>query len=656
VEHQLSPELDAIADLGGLSDLVRIAEVEAQARDHYTETDSYQANLASRYRRLHHYYAPFMGDQWPEDAATRPGKIHITADVCKAAVDVDARLQAILPRISSTPSAIDPGARKAAESAEKVILRFLELSEWDIWLSDLAKTKCVYGKGVLKPFWNIEEGRPDLIVIETPENLRLGWGTSDFRSLDWALYEYAISPLEAMRRFPDIEVSSERGDNVFVVRRGGDHADPLDQMLPTGGRTSMLDRPTQYTPSEYERKQVRVWDYWFRDVSDDVWNATLVEGVIAGDIKKHPEMASLPFIVIENDHEPGSPEGMATHELLIDIQIELNRALSHWAQLVADEIDPAFQLAGENADSVPDGMVPRGGEIIATGMGNEIKPIPKGVNLFPVQQFVSELWQEYHRISGLAEILFGQSPGAQTTGRALAVQVEAAANRLDFKRRRLYQGLRHLILFWIGMLEKVNPKVTVATPEGGTAEIGLGDIVKGVYRWKIIAPEITPKDVIENTGNVINKVNAKIISLKSGRDELGIDSPEDEEDLIVEERSNAHLFPGDVQTFVAVMAALQAMQAQAAALQQPAGAVPTANDQTGQNAATAAAQQAQPTLGQDQNQGGQPMTQAGMAPPGGGPMAQPGAPPTGATATTLVRSQPTGQAVALNQIAYKRPL
>jgi len=99
------------------------------------------------------------------------------------------------------------------------------------------------------------------------------------------------------------------------------------------------------------------------------------------------------------------------------------------------------------------------------------------------------------------------------------------------------------------------------------------------------------------------------------------------------------------------------MQAQAAALQQPAGgAVPTANDQTGQNAATAAAQQAQPTLGQDQNQGGQPMTQAGMAPPGGGPMAQPGAPPTGATATTLVRSQPTGQAVALNQIAYKRPL
>src|SRR3972149_3298648 len=179
------------------------------------------------------------------------------------------------------------------------------------------------------------------------------------------------------------------------------------------------------------------------------------------------------------------------------------------------------------------------------------------------------------------------------------------------------------------MLEKVNPKVTVATPEGGTAEIGLGDIVKGVYRWKIIAPEITPKDVIENTSNVINKVNAKISSLKPGRDELGIDSPEDEEDLIVEERSNAHLFPGDVQTFVAVMAALQAMQAQAAALQQPAGAVPTANDQTGQNAAIAAAQQAQPPPGQGQNQGGRPMTQAGMGPPRGGGVAAAGAPAPG---------------------------
>ena len=208
------------------------------------------------------------------------------------------------------------------------------------------------------------------------------------------------------------------------------------------------------------------------------------------------------------------------------------------------------------------------------------------------------------------------------------MQVEAAANRLDFKRRRLYMGLRALLAFWSFMLEKRNPTV---------GRMQLGKVVKGHRRWKIIAPEITPKDVIEATTNQINKIQAKGVSLKSARDNLGIDSPEDEEQLIIEERSNVDLFPADVQIKAAVMQMLQAIQMQQAAAGQtnPQGAL--ANQE----------QQAQPTQGQAMNDGAaQPATLEGGPPPGNGA-------PT--IATQLIRpNAETGQTTALNQLATSR--
>lgn len=639
-----------------LPELVDELEVVQMARTRYSQTESYQARLISKYRRLHHYYAPRYGDQWPEDTAQRPGKIHITANICKAAADVDSRLQAIPPRITLPANGNDAESRRRAELAEKTMLRFLDISGWDIWLPDFVKPKCIYGKGILKVFWNSKEKRPDVSIIENPSNLRLGWGSSDFRVLDWAIYEYGISPTEVKRRFPSLDVLPTKDPNrPLLLIKGGDHANPLETIPPVSMRPQdSLSRPVPYQPSDYEKMQLRVWDYWYKGADDIVRNAMLVEGVLAEGPFTHPELIDIPYIVVENEHEPGSPEGISTIEPLIDIQVELNRVLSHWAQLVADEIDPAWQITGDNADSVPDGVVPRAGEIVAAGSGNKIELIPKGVNQFPAQQLMQEFWTEFHRISGLPEILFGQTPGAQTTGRALAVQVEAAANRLDFKRRRLYQGLKELLVFWTFMLEKQNPRITMAMrdDEGNPVEqeVALGDVVRGYRRWKVIAPEITPKDIIENTTNVINKVQAKLISLKTGRDELGIDSPEDEEDLVIEERSNAHLFPGDVQAFTAVMAALQQIQAQQQAMAEQMGGNVQQNAQNGVNAAQQDAQEAQPSLGQDQNEA-QPATLAGGPPPGGafGPGAQ-------STATTLIRGTPQGGAQALNQISINRRL
>jgi hypothetical protein len=618
-------------------------KITRQAQMHYASTSSYQAVLANKYDRLHRYYAPLNGDQWPEDLARRPGMIHVTHNIVQPAVDTESRIESLLPKISNIPLATDPESRTRAEAAEKLILHWLELSGWDIWLTDAAKVKSMYGKVVLKPYWQKRDKRGDVSVIEDLQNLRLGWGSSNYDELDWALYEYTLSPLQVMAKFPELEVIPVRkgGRKLFNVIRHADHSDPLQQ-LPAGQDHRRTRQDVQ--PSDYEEGHLKVWDYWTKTVDADgqehITNAFFVEGKLASSPKNHDYYPDLPFIVIEHDHEPGSPEGLGDIEPLIDLQIEINRAISHWAQLIADEIDPAWQI---NADSVPAGLVPRGGEILPVGEDREVKPFEKQVNQFPIRELVEGLMEAFHFRSGLSEILFAAPPSGQTAGRALAIQIEASANRIDPRRRRFYRGIVSVILFWIYMAEKVNPDIVIGADEQGNPQTEkLAAVLAGFRRWKVTAPEITPRDNAELITAVVNKLNAKLISLEDAMDELGVDSPLEMIQKIEQERMNPRLFPGDTQAYVAVLTMLLQMQQMQAAM----GAQPQvpSGDGTGQMMADAQAAQPQGVQGQNGSDVPQPATAAGGPPP-------PGAPgPGGLQNQTLIRANEQGGADALQQI------
>jgi hypothetical protein len=612
------------------------AEVLTQAKSRYTETESYQAVLVSKYQTFQYWYAPPGFDQWPADGKKRPGKIHITTNILKMAVDVEARLQAKLPRVTLVSDDLGDRERARSQLTEKMMLAYLEATDWEVWMQTLCRAKAIYGKGVLKVFWNKEDRRPDVRVVENPANLRIGWGASDFSEMDWALYEYKLSPLQAMRRWPNIQILPPTGrsrDLVILPARTATHADPLAQRTATEAQSN-------YQPSDYENHQVLIWDYWYRK-GDDICNAIIVgRSQFAKEPTVHEEMVDIPYVVIENDHEPGSPEGLSSIAPIIDTQIEMNRVQSNWAQLIHDELGRAYQI---NKDSIPGGMVPRAGEILPAGDEGKIEPIGSTPSTFPAEALNNAFWFNFHRLTGLPEIAFGNPGGADVSGRALAVQVEGAANRIDPRRTLLYGGLREVLIFWTTMLERLNPSFDV----GDGTKVGMREIVGGFRRWRLVAPEITPRDVIEHSRNELEKMNAHAQSLRTTLDALGIDSPEDELKLIAQELSDMTLNPGWVQQQAAVLATVQQLQlneALAAQQQQAQGATPgaalqTAQDQTGSNNVAAQQQQAQPSPFEDQ---------AGLpTPPGGTPPLQ---------QTTLVRSNAAGQGQSLQQIAINRTL
>jgi hypothetical protein len=400
-------------------------QVAAQALVRFSSSDSYQARQVQRIQDLHHYYHPNGGDQWPGDAAKRPGKVHVTVNIVKAAVDVDSRLQSILPRMTLPTSLLPPKERLRAEGAESMMMEYLHLSGVDVWLHTLCQTKSLYGKGVLRPYWDSTLKRPDVTVVENPANLRLGYTDSDYTKLDWSIYEYSISMMEAKSRWPNVDIrpSADPLGPPSIRVSGSDHTDPLDQ------RIDDFFKPRQREYSEYEKTQLEVWDYWYRGKNGNITNAILANGVIVDGPHEHSYIPDIPYIVIENDHEPGNPEGVSTVAPILDIQEEFNRLVSHGLQHIADDVDPAWFLTGPSADAVPPGLIPKAGKVVGAGE-NDIRLIPKGVNVFPIAEMIGELWNDYHRLTGLPEILFGQTPGADTSGRAIAIQVEGASHLL----------------------------------------------------------------------------------------------------------------------------------------------------------------------------------------------------------------------------------
>lgn len=610
--------------------------LERLARERFTSEWADSQLRKNRYENIHDLYAPPGGDQWPADRIERPNKLHISANIIRAFVDIEARLLSVPPRLTNNPFGQDDDTRQRAELAEKFFLSLLESSGWDTWLFTWNQIGSLYGQKVLKPFWNTVTKKPDVYVIEQPQNLMLGWGDSDYTVLDWAIYHYGLSPLQAKLRYPEATDDMLRPFMSTEDKRtatGGDHSDPLQQVFDNIATSTRNEHRTGY-----ESNQVMVWDYWYKDQDGQVYNCIHLNGKLVQGPTLHKEYPTIPYIATEHDHEPGYPDGHGTAELLIDIQLGLNRALSHMAQYVWDETDPAYQLAGENAPmTVPPGIVPKAGEVVAPGPGARIEVIAKGsVNNFPLEQLIDRYWETAHKVSGIPEVLFGQSPGAQTSARAIATQIEAAANRLDPKRRRTYEGLRQLLLFWGFMVTKKNMRV---------GDVKVRDVIKGLDRWNILPPEIMPRDEIEHTQNVINKLNSKLVSLETAMDEVGVEAPIEEIKRVMAERSNAHLFPGDAQAIAAVMATLQSIAAQQAQL--GGGSQAAANEGlAAQDAALADQQEAQPTGFEDQNQ---PMPQPGMAPPAGAPV--PGG--TGEL-QPIVRQTPGGESQAMSQIMLPR--
>jgi len=555
-------------------------------------------------------------DNWPEHPSARiPGRVHISINSYPVYVDVPAALQSVPPIENILPLVSDEQGRMMAAAMERVYFAWKD----DVAFEELAHQACVvkglYGKTAAKVWWDEDAESPRFTIVDQPRNLYLGWGSSDYRRLDWALYVYRMTP-EAVLADWGLECGWREGKDgkryltvLPPATRGyGTHADPLAQRT---DRTGGVMDSTQ--------TMVEVWDYWYREPKDEddieVGEPTTMvtrNCIFVGDHKvmdeEHGEYrGAIPYIPLFNTYLPGLPTGRSELYDVEQLIREKEQRLSEYAQMMSQTVNAQYwQLVGPEApDIVPTGLRPQANKVVGPGAGNRIEAIQPWMPSFQAEQYLARIDRELQDVSGLNDLLRGLAPNnVLSSSKAINALVANYETRSRMKRDLLYRWRRDI---W--------KLAGIIWAEKNTA---LKPIFESVGRLVTDNPSLSPRDDLETATMAINLVNAKLWSLERGMDAVGVEDPESEIAIVKGERTDASLFPADVQVQAALMSTMQQLQITAQQMGQP---MPGEEGVSPEQAAAAFGQEQGGAVGDESMQGEGAQVMPGAEATPGGPAA-----------------------------------
>jgi hypothetical protein len=491
---------------------------------------------------------PGGASHWAENSSARlPGKAHVSINTPPIYVDIPAALQAVAPIENLVPLVDSDQARALAAMTERLYTAWRGEIDLNLLGHQACIVKGLYGRTAAKVIWDDDKGYPRVEVIDQPRNLWLGWGSSDYRSLDWAMYTYMMTP-EA--------IFAEYG--LVAVERRGQDGKPYPYLLPV----SVFGSWTQAQRGMWTGGSIEVVDYWYRQprsktppkasrlgpVRHDTWNAIIVGNKVAQNLKRTEYDGAMPYVALFNTYIPGVASGRPE---LFDIEQlirEKDQQVTSGSQLMYNIVNAQYwQLVGpESPDDVPLGLRPKPNQVIAPGAGNRIEGIQPWMPEFQLEQFLTRIDREMVDVSGLNDLLRGLAPAAvMSSSKAINALVANYETRISMKRDIFYKWKRDL---W----EVVRRVWAAKTPE-------LEGVLLGSGRLDIVSPSLTPRDDMETAQIARTLVDGKLWSAIRGMDRTGVDDPEAEQNIIRGEQTDAALNPAAVQVMAQLAQVLQSM-------------------------------------------------------------------------------------------------
>jgi hypothetical protein len=518
-------------------EFVRFREMLSRRND----MESEQSRLRSMFRRFDNLYHPTTitiggADHWPDDPNARlAGRAHISVNVHPSYVNIPAALQAVRPVINYVPNTPDREGRQLASDRERLFFRWWEENDFDLLLEDACTLKSLYGHTAAKVYWDSISQLPRVSIVESPENLYLGFGSSDFRRIDWALYVYGLSPQATMEEFGVETIPVTGQQKTWMYTSATTHDDPLATIY----RNNLEKNPAR-NRSQYELNQVEVYDYWYKKPTNPgeapmVYNAIFVGNTMVKN-EAHPEYLGLiPYLPLVNSKIPGSPYGKPELYDVEQLLREKDERISAQAQMIASTVGgQMWQLVGSEApDEVPPNAIPKPNRIATPGPGNEIRTITPFIPEFQVEDYNRRIDREIAVVTGLNDLLLGLAPTSVLgSSRAIASLVANYEARLQPKRKLLYS--------WLKQVWEMTGRLW--SEKDADVEFILG----GEYRIDIVPPELTPRDTLELAQTAINLVQNRIWSADRAMDRVGVEDPLGEKDTIREEQTDVTLNPSAV--------------------------------------------------------------------------------------------------------------
>ena len=520
----------------------------ATIRDRKSSVESEQTRLRALFRRWDNLYYPQEitaggPDHWPE--GVKPGRVHVSDNIAHVYVDIPASLQAVVPVENYIAQTSESADREAANRAETLYFQWKDEDDYELKIHRACVVKSLYGMAFVKPYWNAIEKRPTVQVIESPENLYVGWGNSDFTRMDWAIYCYGLSRQAIEEDYAlGVAYEMDEQDEWFPYVTGGTHDDPIGNVY---GRQEQLRRPRP----QYEMGQIEVYDYWYKKPAGKgkpatVWNAIFIGNRMVKNAQ-HREYDDIPYIPVPNTFVPGFPWGRSELHDIEQLLREKDERLTNAGQMIASVTEgQRWQLVGSEApDDLPANAVPQPNKVATPGPNAEIKAIQPFVSEYANEDYLKRLDAELEIASGLNELLLGRAPATILgSSKAIAALVANYESRINMKRQLLYRARKHI---W---------RVAAKVWESKDSEVKA--ILDGQYRLDTLPPELTPRDKLEIGQLAMSLVQNRLWSAERAMDATGVEDPTSEKEIIREEQTDPALNPAAVQAQVTLVGALQA--------------------------------------------------------------------------------------------------
>jgi hypothetical protein len=523
------------------------------------------AMLCERWDNLYYPQGFTAGgaSHWSQHATAKvPGKAHVSVNVYPTYVNVPAALQSVPPVENMLATGTEESDRLVAAMVERLYTSWKRSVDLDVLFHQAMVVKGLYGRTASKVYWDDEKGQPVVEIVDQPKNLYLGWRDSNYKSLEWALYTYQITPQTALEDWGLYVDSYEEKDPTTGLIKTYPYV-----VHPAVGASVFGGTWMQNMVSADLR--VEVYDYWYRRPAKnakvrfgkptkfETWNAIFVGNVLVKN-DRHPEYKGrMPYLPLFNDYIPGMAEGRPELYDIEQLVREKDERMSGNAQMIGRAIDgQMWQLTGAEAPlEVPSGLRPTPNNIVGPGPGNRIEPIAPWMPEFQLEAYLSRIDRDLTDVSGLNDLLRGMAPAqVLSSGKAIASLTANYEMRIMMKRDLAYAWRRDN---W-----------QLAEVIWSVKNKELAPILDGKAYLDILPPSLTPRDDLETANLAMTLKEGKLFSFRRAMDKVGVDDPETELDMIRAEQTDATLNPASVQVMVTLMATLQQLGMQMQQLQQ----------------------------------------------------------------------------------------
>lgn len=485
-------------------------------------------------------------DLWPDDpSATTGGRSHVSINTPSVYVDVPSALQSVAPIENMLATDNTEEARNAASKYERVYTAWKQDEDFELKFAKACTVKALYGRTAGKVYWDKDDKppKPCLEIIEQPRNLFLGYRSDSYDEVEWAAYVTRMDPNSVIEEF-GVDVDMRDFGNGVII--------PWIQ-------TWNMEAAPSRSWLNYGPARIEVWDYWYRRpkwgdnrrfIEMETVNIVFAGNAIVSGPTVYPEYeGEIPYVPLFNTFIPGMPNGRAElYDVEPLIREKYERVTSGSQMIASGTAGDFWQLVGQEAPSrVPPDLKPKRNQIVAPGPGNRIETITPFIAQYQLEQFLSRIDRETAVVSGLNDLLLGLAPSSVlSSSKAINALISNYESRISMRRQLLYSWRREV---W-NLVSKVWAKKDKVVRQ---------IVAAGGGNLEITSPSLNPRDEMETATRVINLVNSKLISQRRGMDLIGVDDPETEQDLVREERTDATMFPADVQVMAQLMSALQSL-------------------------------------------------------------------------------------------------